>query len=217
MSSIHPEADTTSASKRELIRYPDLRQFSVTYNSFGFSDFDSKLDDHNFASGKIKTDRISTFFNSPSLKSKRNSLSASVYYTYTSIELKDIANEMSNTQLESLITNKSTFDLILNYSRPDKIFNHPIIYCLVGRGISDGFNSFRRFNLNGSFNLPIKKTENTSFSVGLLVLIDPSSPLPIEPIVNYYHKFNSARIELIVDLPNGINLKKQLGKKHGFQ
>lgn len=214
MSSIHPEADTTSASKKELaIRYPDLRQFSVTYNNFGFSDFDLKLDGQNIASGKIRTERISTFFHSPSLKWKGNSLSASVYYTYTSIELKDIVNEMPSALLEPLTTNKSTFDVSLNYSRADKIFNHPIIYSLVTRGISDGFNSFRRFNLNGSFTLPIKKTQNTSFSVGLLVLIDPSSPTPVEPIVNYYHKFNSSAIELIVDLPNGINVKRQIAER----
>lgn len=30
--------------------------------------------------------------------------------------------------------------------------------------------------------------------------------------MNYYHRFNSSRIELIVDLPNGVNLRKQLGK-----
>ena len=130
-----------------------------------------------------------------------------------SIELKDVVNETTSALLEPLTTNKSTFDLALNYSRADKIFNHPIIYSLVARGISDGFNSFRRFNLNGSFNLPIKKTQNTSFSIGLLVLIDPSSITPIEPIVNYYHKFSSSRIELIVDLPNGINIKRQIGEK----
>ena len=171
------------------------------------------MDDNNFARGKIKIERISTFFNSPAVKWKGNSLSASIYYTYTSIELKDVINQLPNTQLEALTTNQSTFDLALNYSRSDKVFNHPIIYSLVARGISDGFNSFRRFNLNGSFTLPIKKTENTSFSVGLLVLIDPSSAIPVEPIVSYYHKFNSSRIELIVDLPNGVNLKKQLGEK----
>ncbi len=217
MSSIHPDADTISASKKELaIRYPDLRQFNITVDGFGYSDFDAKLNDNNFASGKIKTERISTFFNSPAIKWKGNSLSASVYYTYTSIELKNIANEFHDTKLESLTTNKSTFDLALNYSRSDKIFNHPIIYSLIARGISDGFNSIRRFNLNGSFNIPIKRTKNTSFFVGLLVLIDPSSPIPVEPIVNYYHKFTSSGLELIVDLPNGVHLKKQLGEKTWF-
>jgi hypothetical protein len=48
--------------------------------------------------------------------------------------------------------------------------------------------------------------------LGLLVLIDPSSPLPVEPIINYYHKFGSTGLELIVDLPNGANLKKSVAK-----
>ncbi|AEV98119.1 hypothetical protein Niako_1756 [Niastella koreensis GR20-10] len=213
MSSLHPEVDTISAGKKELaIRYPGLRQFCISVNHFGYSDFDAKSGDVDFASGKIRTGRISTFFNTPAVKWKGNSLSASIYYTYTSTELKDITNKLPAQELTPLTTDKSTFDLALNYSRSAAIFNHPIIYSLVARGITDGVNSFRRFNLNGSFNLPLKKTENTTFSVGLLVLVDPSAPIPVEPIVNYYHKFNSSGLELIVDLPTGVNLKKQVAK-----
>lgn len=213
MASIHPAADTTNAGKKELaIRYPSLRQFNVAVNTFGYSDFTSKLDGTNFASGKIKTDRISSFYNTPALQWKNNSLSATINYTYTSSELKDITNELPDEQLMALTSNKSTIDVALNYSRSDSIFNHPIIYSLVVRGISDNLNSIRRFNFNGSFSLPLKRTANTSFSVGLLVLIDPSSPVPVEPIINYYHKFVSSGLELIVDIPTGINLKKQIAK-----
>jgi hypothetical protein len=218
MSSLHPEADTINAGKKELaIRYPDLRQFGVSVNHFGYSNFDAKLNDHDFASGKIRTERISAFFNTPAIQWKGNALSASVYYTYTSTALKDIANKLPGQQLAALTADKSTFDLALNFSRSAKIFNRPIIYSLVAKGITDGVNDFRRFNLNGSFNLPLKKTENTTFSVGLLVLIDPSSPIPVEPVINYYHKFASPGIELIVDLPNGINVKKEIAKNAWFK
>ncbi|WP_291142090.1 hypothetical protein [Flavobacterium sp. UBA7680] len=212
MSSVHPAADTTSAGKRELaIRYPALRQFGVSASSFGYSDFDSKLDDQDFANGKIKTERITTFFNSPAIQWSGNSLSATVFYTYTAIELKDITN-FTDSQLMPLTSDRNTIDVAVNYSRSDRIFNHPIIYSLVARGISDNLNSVKRFNFNGSFTLPIKKTENSSFSVGLLVLIDPSSPIPVEPIINYYHKFLSSGLELIVDIPTGINLKKEVAR-----
>lgn len=218
MSSLHPETDTAGTDKRELaIRYPDLRQFGVSATHFGYSDFDAKLNDVDFASGKIRTERINTFFNTPAVKWNGNSLSASINYTYTSTELKDISNTLPDQELTPLTRDKSNFDLALNYSRSAKIFNHPIIYSLVARGITDGVNSFRRFNLNGSFNLPLKKTEYISFSVGLLVLIDPSAPIPVEPIINYYHKFNSSGTELIVDLPNGVNLKKEIAKNAWFK
>ncbi|RUT72425.1 hypothetical protein D0817_02125 [Flavobacterium cupreum] len=211
--SIHPTADTTTAGKKEFaIRYPSLRQFNVAVNSYGYSDFTSKLEDKNFTSGKIKTDRISAFYNTPSLKWKSNSLSATINYTYTSTELKDVINGLPDQQLMVLTSNKSTIDVAVNYSRSDSIFSHPVIYSLVARGISDNLNSIRRFNFNGSFSLPLKRTATTFFSVGLLVLIDPSSPIPVEPIINYYHKFVSSGLELIVDIPTGINLKKQVAK-----
>jgi hypothetical protein len=213
MASLHPGTDTIGAGMKELaIRYPGLRKVSISYSGLGYSDFDVKLDDRDFASGKIKTARASAFFNTPAIKWKGNSLSASIYYTYTSTTLKDISNKLPEVQLTHLTSDKSTFDLALNYSRSDKLFGHPIVYSLVARGITDGVNGFRRLNLNGSINLPLKKTENTTFSVGLLALIDPSSPIPIEPIVNYYHKFISSGLELIVDLPTGVNLKKQIAK-----
>lgn len=216
-SSIHPEADTFGVGRKELaIRYPGLRQFTITANNFGYSDFDAKLNDKNFASGKIKTQRLSAFIRTPALKWKGNSLSASVYYTLTSLKLKDITNELPDAELTPLTTNRNTIDLALNYSRSARVFNHPIIYSLVARGISDGVNSVRRFNFNGSFSLPLIRKENTTFSVGLLVLIDPSSPIPVEPIINYYHKFTSSGIELIVDLPNGINIKKAVAKNAWF-
>ncbi|WP_309435138.1 hypothetical protein [Chryseobacterium sp.] len=217
MSSIHPAADTVGVSKKELaIRYPALRQFGVSVNSYGYNDFDAKFNDNNLAKGKIKTERISSFFNTPAIRWKNNSLSGTVYYTYTSTKLKDITHGADNGQFLPVTSDKSTIDLALNYSRSDMIFNQPIIYSLVARGISDNLNTVRRFNFNGSFTLPLKKNENTSFSVGLLVLVDPSSPLPVEPIINYYHKFASSGLELIVDLPNGANLKKGIGKNAWF-
>lgn len=208
MSSIHPAADTIGVGKNERgIRYPALRQFGVTANNYGYSDFNARLNGANFAKGKIKTQRISSYFNTPTVYWNESSLSATVFYTYTSLKLKETTGPIA-----AQTTDKSTFDLALNYSRSDKIFNRQVIYSLVGRAISDDLNSIRRFNLNGSITLPIRKNENTSFSLGLLAVIDPSSPLPIEPIVNYYHKFIHTGFELLVDLPNGANLKKAVAK-----
>lgn len=213
MNSVHPVADTVGATKKELaIRYPGLRQFNVVANSFGYGSFNAKLNDKDFASGKTKTNRINSFFNIPVVKWKSNSLSATIFYTYTSIKLKDVTNNLPDPQLMPLTTNKSTVDLAINYSRSDSIFHHPIVYSLVASSISDNLKTVRRFNFNGGFSLPLKRTKNTSFSVGLLVVIDPSSPVPINPIINYYHKFASSGLELIVDIPTGVNLKKQVAK-----
>ncbi|MFL5744217.1 MAG: hypothetical protein ACJ751_06100 [Niastella sp.] len=213
MNSVHPIADTASASKQELaIRYPALRQFNVVTYGYGYGNFDAKINDQDFASGKTKTFRTSSFINTPALQWSGNALSATIFYTYTSTRLKDNINYLSDPKITPLTSDKSTFDLALNYSRSDKIFHHPIIYSAIVNFISDHLRSARRFNFNGSFSLPLIKKENTSLSVGALFLIDPSSPSPVLPIVNYYHRFTSSNIELIVDLPTGINLKKQIVK-----
>ena len=213
MTSVHPTADTMEASKQELaIRYPILRQFNTVINSYSYGDFDAKNKDQRFVSGKIRTLRTSSFFNTPAVQWGGNSLSATIFYTYTSIELKDNINYLPEPQVRPLTTDKSTIDLALNYSRSDSIFGHPIVYSLIANFISDKLNTVRRLNFNGSFSLPLIRKRSTSLSVGALLLIDPSSPTPVVPIINYYHKFASSGIELIVDLPTGINLKKQAFK-----
>lgn len=213
MTSVHPTADTAGASKQELaIRYPALRQFNVVVNSYGYGNFDAKIDDQHFASGKIKTLRTSAFFNTPAVKWGRNSLSATIFYTYTSITLKDNINVLPQPKVGPLTSDKNTFDLALNYSRSDSIFHHPIVYSLIANAISDDLGGIRRFNFNGSFSLPLIRNSNTSLSVGALVLIDPSAPSPVLPVISYYHRFRPSELELIVDLPTGINLKKQVVK-----
>ncbi|GEM_PF-427509 len=208
MASIHPVADTVGISKNELaIRYPALRRFGVSASFYGYSEFHAKVVDNTFATGQMKTQRVSSYFNTPAAHWDNNSLSATVFYTHTSTELKEITGPFGE-----LFSDKNTLDLALNYSRSDKIFDQAIIYSLVARAISDNLNTIRRFNFNGSFSLPLRKDDNTSFSLGLLVLIDPSAPFPVEPIVNYYRKFVPSGLELIVDLPNGVNLKKSVAK-----
>ena len=211
MTSVHPVADTASASKQELaIRYPALRQFQVVTHSYGYGDFDAKIDDRDFAKGKVKTFRTTSFFNTPAVQWGGNALSATIFYTYTSIELKDNINDLPQPQVTPLTTDKSTIDLALNYSRSDYIFHHPVIYSLIVNFISDDLRSVRRFNFNGSFSLPLIRKKSTSLSVGALLLIDPSAPAPVLPIINYYHRFAASGLELMVDLPSGVNLKKQV-------
>jgi hypothetical protein len=213
MTSVHPIADTAGASKQELaMRYPGLRQFNVVTSIYGNADFDAKNNDQEFVRGKMKTLRTSAFFNTPSVQWAGNSLSATLFYTYTSIELKDNINYLPEPQVRPIKSDKSTIDLALNYSRSDSIFHHPIIYSLIVNFISDNLSSVRRFNFNGSVSLPVIRKRNTSLSIGALLLIDPSSPSPVLPIVNYYHQFTASGIELIVDIPTGVNIKKQIAR-----
>lgn len=213
MTSVHPVADTAIAGKQEqAIRYPGLRQFNVVTNVYAYGNFDAKTNDRIFSSGSVRTLRTSAFYNTPAVQWGRNSLSATFFYTYTAIEFKDNVNYLPEPQIHPLTSDKSTIDLALNYSRSDSIFHHPVIYSLIANFISDNLGSIRRFNFNGSFSLPLIRKRNTSLSVGALLLIDPSAPVPVLPVINYYHQFSTSGMELIADLPTGINLKKQIIK-----
>jgi hypothetical protein len=211
MTSVHPVADTAGASKHQMaIRYPALRQFNVVTTSYRYADFDAELNDEPFPTQQASILRTAAFFNTPAVQWRGNTLSATVFYTYTSFKLKAVANELPEPQLYPLVSDKSTVDLALNYSRADSLFRRPVIYSLIVNFISGNLSSVRRFNFNGSISFPLIRRPNTTLAVGLLVVIDPSSPVPVEPIVNYYHKFTGSGLELLVDIPSGINLKKQV-------
>jgi hypothetical protein len=139
-----------------------------------------------------------------------NTLSATFYYTY--IQVSDVTNDLQTPQLSPLTSDNSTLDLSLNYSRLDKLFKLPVIYSAVISGISDNLNTVRRFNFNGGLSFPLIQRANTSLAIGALLVIDPSSQTPVKPIINYYHKFTSSGVELIVDYPRQITVKKEVFK-----
>lgn len=56
----------------------------------------------------------------------------------------------------------------------------------------------------------VKRTADTYLSLGALVLINSSAPLPVLPVINYFRKLNNNGLQLIVDLPQGAMIKQSL-------
>lgn len=212
MSSLHPADTLRSESQEQALRYPSLRQASVTVNLFGSGRFDSKLNGKDFSSGKSRNARISSFVSVPITSWGGNVVSATIYHNEQLFNLREVNNKLVSPQVSEGEINKSTFGLSLNISRTDAIFHTPVIYSAVLTAISDNLNAVNRFNFNGSISFPLKRTPDTYFSLGALVLIDPSAPFPVLPIVNYFRKLNNSGLQLILDLPQGASLKQSLSR-----
>lgn len=213
MSSLHPADTLRSNADEQALRYPSLRQASVTADIFGSGHFDSKLDGKDLADGKSRNARISSFFSIPISSWGGNVIGATIYHNEQFYKVQKVNNQLADPQINTGDKNKSTLGLSLNFSRTDLLFHTPVIYSAVFTGISDNLNTIKRFNFNGSISFPLKHTADESLSVGALVLIDPSAASPVLPVVNYFRKLNSRGLDLIVGFPQGASVKQAISHK----
>lgn len=212
MSSLHPADTMRGEAQEQAIRYPSLRQASVTASIFGSGDFDSDLQKKDFARGKSQNARISSFFAIPITQWNGNVISATIYHNQQFFKVSEVNNPLPGTPVSNGDFNESTLGLSLNLSRTDAIFHTPVVYSAVFTAISDNLKSVKRFNFNGSIAFPLKHTADVSLSLGALVQIDPSAPFPVLPIVSYYRRLTNSGLHLILDLPQGVTLKQPISK-----
>lgn len=212
MASLHAADTLRSERQEQAIRYPSLRQGSVTVNVFGSAHFDADADGKAFASGESQVVRISSFCAIPITKWNGNAIGVTIYHNHQFFNISEVKGQSPETLPEKSNFSKSTLGLSLNFSKTDAIFHTPVVYSAVVTAITDELKSIKRFNFNGSIAFPVKNTADVSLSLGALVQIDPSAPFPVLPIVNYYRRLNYSGLHLIVDLPQGVSLKQTLSK-----
>ena len=212
MSSLHPADTLRSESHEQAIRHPSLRQVSVSASLFGTGNFESKLNDKDLSEGKSRNARISSFFSVPIASWDGNVIGATIYHTEQFFKVSEAENHLASPKVNTGTTSKSTLGLSLNFSRTDVIFHTPVIYSAVFTGLSDNLKTVRRFNFNGSLSFPLQHTPDTYLSIGALVLIDRSAPVPVLPTFNYFRRLNSNGLELIVDFPQGASIKQALSR-----
>lgn len=212
ISSLHPADTLGNEVRKQAIRYPALRQVSVTTDIFGKGHFNVRSNGKDLISGESQNARISSFLSVPINKWDGNTIGATIYHNEQFFKLSDITSKATNLPVSDHNLSKSTLGLSLNFSRKDALFHTPVAYSAVFTGFSDNLSTVRRFNFSGSISFALKHTADEYLSIGVLVQIDPSAPTPVLPLVNYYKKLNGKGLELIVGFPEGLSLKQALSK-----
>jgi hypothetical protein len=194
-------------------RYPILRQGFFATDILGSRSVTGQLNGKDLYEGKMNITRIRSLFNIPVTQWGKNALTATVSYQQTHFETDDIKSYNAQFPATDRSVNKTTVGLTVSYSRSDSIFNHPISYSGSVSGLTDGFSSVKKVNYLGTVTVPIKRTAYSALSVGLVVIVDPSALAPVIPVVSYWRKFKGSDLDLYVDLPQRVVLRKQLSKK----
>jgi hypothetical protein len=195
------------------LKNPLLRQTGVSYEVQGSGRISARLQDNPFFRGRLQATRVTAFFNVPVAHLGKNMLSANFAGRQQHIDVHDVESLHPSYPVSDMSFDKYTVSTSFSLTRLDTMFHRPAIFSATATALADPETWQYRFVFTGLIALTLKQTPTTSFSAGLLLLLDPTAPLPIIPFIRYYHKFSAPRLELFFD-PSRIALRKELSPKH---
>ncbi len=206
------KTDMKTFGKAITDKFPTTRTFDVQFDNVGSSNFDSKLFGKPFETGRIENhNRIKVAFNMPfyASKSRRFVLTASLRYKYETYSFGDIYNINSNTSYTRANQEFHYFAGALSATYMSTLFKKPIIYNATA-SVDANHENFQRVKGFVSANLVLKKTANTTITIGALATIDPSSIIPFTPLFTYNHKFENSKWDVDFVLPQRLLFRRQL-------
>ena len=196
-------------------RYPMLRQASFQYDVLGQRTVKGKLQGDPLFKGKASISRIRSNFNLPLASWGKNKVTGSVNYQqfhYNMDQVKSL-DPQSTYPITNQKDTKSVVGFTGTFSRTDTLLGVPVSYSASMSGLTDEFTSIKRINYLATVTVPIKRTATSSLTLGLVGIIDPSSIIPAIPVISYWRKFEGRNLDLYIDMPSRVQLRKQLGKR----
>ena len=192
--------------------FPITRTFDLQYDQFGPANYNSKLFGQDQEKGKFDShNRLKLAINLPLYKSKsqRFVLTNTFLYKYESYGFGDIYNFNSNLTHTRPTQDFHYFAEALSATYVSSLFKKPIIYnaTVIVDGNEDNVQRVKGFV---TASLVLKKTANTTITMGLLAIADPSSIIPIAPLFTYNHEFVDSKWQLDVVLPKSIFFRRSL-------
>ena len=137
-------------------------------------------------------------------------ITSSFRYRYEAFELNDVASQIDNSiPVYDEKLNYHYLSGALSFTYFSQLFKKPFLY--NASVIVDGTEKYAE-RIKGFFGATIilKKTERTTIGVGLIVLVDPTSPVPASPTFLIDHRFKNSKWSLDFILPQRFLFKRDL-------
>jgi hypothetical protein len=197
---------------KAALAYPIFRQGALSTEFIGQGNTSADLFGNRLYKGKVDLTREKANVNIPISRWGKNSLVGSFSYLDQHYNVSQVQAYNPDFPIRNMDFTKPTFGFSVTYTRHDSLFNRPVVYNLTPGIFSDQLSTVRKLNFIGSALFELKRTANDALLVGFAVIADPSSPIPVVPVVFYWHKFGQSHTELFVDLPTRVQLRSQLSK-----
>jgi hypothetical protein len=212
MLSQEKEAPIKTVVKEVTDKFPTTRIFDVQYEQLGPSNFDSKLLGDRFERGRIEShNRLKASINIPffSSQSKRFVLTSSLRYKYETYEFGDIYNVNSAVPYTREKEEIHFFAGALSATYMSSLFRKPVIYNATV-SVDGNEDNVQRVKGFVTANIVLKRTPNTTITIGALAMLDPSSIIPITPLFTYNHKFENSKWDVDFILPQRLLFRREL-------
>ncbi|PTS98687.1 hypothetical protein DBR27_14250, partial [Flavobacterium sp. HMWF030] len=185
LKTIAQEKDTPAKTVVKVItdKFPTTRILDVQYEQLGPSNFDSKLFGDRFEKGRIDShDRLKVAINVPffASESKRFVLTSSLRYKYETYEFGDIYKVNTTVPFTREKEEIHFFAAAMSATYVSTLFSKPIVYNATAT-VDGNQENVQRVKGFVTANVVLKRTENTTITVGALVMLDPSSIIPLTP------------------------------------
>lgn len=210
--SIKDETPIKTVAKEVTDKFPTTRIFDVQYEQMGPANYNSNLLGNGFERGRIEShNRLKASFNMPffSSKTKRFVLTSSLRYKYETYEFGNIYNINSTLNYTREKEEIHYFAGALSATYISTLFKKAIIYNATA-SIDGNQDNIQRFKGFASASFVLKRTPNTTITLGALVIIDPSSIIPITPVFTYNHKFKNSKWDIDFILPQRLLFRRGL-------
>lgn len=201
-----------SFGKAVTDKFPTTRTFDLQYEQLGATNFDSKLFGEPLEKGRIDNhNRLKFAFNLPFYvsDSKRFILTSSFRYKYEYYDFRQNSSNNPNVPFATAKQDFHYFATALSATYMSKLFNKPVIYNATVT-VDGNQENIQRIKGFATATLVLKKTANTTITVGALAMLDPSSIIPITPLFTYNHKFENSKWDIDFILPQRLLFRRQL-------
>jgi len=201
------ETNKQKAQSAIADKFPFARVFDVKYVQYLPQDFDSRLLGDDFISGRIKNkSKLNIAANIPVIMKPKWNITASASYKYEHAELEQVKDFSGAPQTYYNGSNDFHYlSAAVSFTGFTTLFKKMFIYnaSFIADGTEKDAQRIKGF-VGGTFVL--KANAKTKITAGLIVLIDPASPVPAAPVFTLEHKFNNGWIADII-LPQRLFLK----------
>lgn len=194
-------------------KFPRTRFLDIQYQYSSPTDFSTKLGDQDYIKGRANTNNtLMASLNVPLLNTRRWTIIASGRYNYSSISLKNIYDQSSNTS--SSIGNKTKeadlFNTGISTTYLTPLFNKLFVanLYLSGEGSHKGYQRFKGIVFAS---LLLKQSRKTQMSIGLIGLLDNKSAVPVVPSFSYQTTLSRGWI-LDIFLPQYVSVRRPILK-----
>lgn len=193
-------------------KFPAARVFDIQFQQYLPSDFNSDLNDRPFENGTIQNHyKLKAAANIPFYKKPKWMLTASFNYKYEGYELDNV-QQVSAVPIADYDKTPEFHYLsaAMSFTYYSSLFKKPFIY--NASILTDGSErSAERIKGLIAGSLVLKRTENTTMTVGLVIFIDPASAIPLTPSFTLEHRFKNTAWTLDFILPQRLLFKRPVG------